>query len=495
MDSIKIFFSIIGSSLEVIFGLIYSYLMARLFSTEIIGYYGAIIAFFTTLAFIIDLGFSIAHLKFYSETENSNEKSKCNGAFLFFKSLQFTIYFTISLILIPLLGTYLGEAGVVFLLFLGTTLVSTQYFFQPLLYSKKQVIKNNIAISGAALIRILLIISLTLYFRNDILFLSYILLISNIFYISINLYFIRNTTISKPSIEHLKKYFKYAFPFFITTSLIIIVSNIDILFLRFWDYSEADIGNYYMAKKFYAYIFIFMNGISNILITTFSKNIFVKENKKNLSIIEDSHKILNVITVPIVMIIVLYGVDLIVFVFGEQYRFMGSLLSILCFVLLSFSVNIANNSQLQALGEVKMVAKITITENIIAIILMFLFISPDFFRFGAIGGALAIVLASIIVQIIFRPILYKKFNLKFYFGSFRNVIIMIGVIFMQIGIKFLFNYPDFFIPIFILFDVLIYFVINYILKGINRDDIKYILSILSIKNIKDVLFLELKNEE
>ena len=131
MDSIKIFFSIIGSSLEVIFGVVYSYLMARFFSSEIIGYYGAIIAFFTTLAFIIDLGFSIAHLKYYAETKNSEEKSKCNGAFLSFKLIQFTIYFTISISLIPLFTIYLGDTGVIIVLFLGTALVSTQYFFQP----------------------------------------------------------------------------------------------------------------------------------------------------------------------------------------------------------------------------------------------------------------------------------------------------------------------------------------------------------------------------
>ena len=493
MDSIKILFSIIGTTLEVFLGIIYFYLIRIYFSLEIVGLYGTIIAFFTALACILDLGFSIAHLKFFSESKDSIEQAFCNGALLFYKLLQFIAFSTINLCLIPILPLYPGDVGVVYVLFLATTFSFTQFFFQPLFLGKKQVIKYSLSVTIAGLTRVIFLIILTRVIISDIWLLSYILLISNIVYIFVNIYFARHIKIKIPQKSFIKKYLKYAFPFFITTSLIVVVANIDILFLSAW-FPVEDVGNYYSAKKFYVYIFIFIMGISNILITTFSKNLNTEEKEKNIAMIQETHRILNLITVPIVMIIILYLTDFMVIIFGENYRLMGIVLTILAITLIPLSLNIANNSQLQALGEVKLLAKITILENIIALILMIFLIFPVFLNLGTIGGGLAIVIASFFIQLISRPILYKKYSLGFYFGSFRNIIIMVGIIYLQLIFNSLFTYPLYFIPVLILIDIFCYFIINYLLKGITMDDIKLAISIINYKNIKSTVFSELDNK-
>ena len=366
MDSIKILLVIIGSSLEIILGLIYFFLIRIFFNIDIVGYYGTIISFFATLAFITDLGFSIAHLKYFPEAKNSEEEAKYNGTLLFFKLIQFLMFVVINLTLIPIIPLYTDDIRVMYLILLSTTFILTAHFFQPLFYSKKEVFKYTISIISSSIIRVLLLFIAITFFAKDIWLLGYVLLISNVSFFMINLFLLRKTKIQKPPLNYIKKYFNYALPFFITTSLIVIVTNIDVLFLGAW-FPVDDVANYYTAKQFYAYVFIFINGVSNILVTTFSKNVSIDENDENLSIIQQVHKFLNLAVIPIVMIIMVYLTDYFVFIFGENYRLTGVVLSIMSLTLISISVNIANNSQLKALGKVKFLAAITIFENILTI--------------------------------------------------------------------------------------------------------------------------------
>ena len=493
MDSIKIFIVIVGSSLEIILGLIYFFLIRIFFNIDIVGYYGAIISFFATLAFITDLGFSITHLKYYPESKNSEEEAKYNGTLLLFKLIQFLIFLIVNLSLIPVIPLYTYDIRVKCLILLSTTFILTAHFFQPLFYSKKEVFKYTFTIITSSIFRVLLLFITITFFENDIWLLSYVLLISNLSFFIINLILLRKTKFQKPPFEYLKKYLNYTLPFFITTSLVVIVTNIDVLFLSAW-FPVDDVANYYTAKQFYTYVFIFINGVSNILVTTFSKNVSIDKNDENLFIIQNIHKFLNLAVIPIVMIIMVYLTDYFVFIFGENYRLTGIVLSIMSLTLISISVNIANNSQLQALGKVKFLAIITIFENTMTIFLLIFFIFPGFLNLGALGGALAMVTSSIIIQLITRPIFYIKYNLKFYYDSFRNIAIMICIIVIQLSINNFIQFSFYIYPLFMLLDLSLYLLLNFITKGISKEDIKFFLSILNLKNIKKIIALELKND-
>lgn len=494
MDSIKILLATIGSSIEIGFGIFYFYLIRNYFNIGIVGHYGVITSFFLTFNFIIDLGFSLAHLKFFPELKNSEEEAIHNGTFLFIKLIQFLCFIIVIIILIPIIPLYDGNVIVVYLLFFATILRIGKTFFHPIFYSKKQVIKINIAILSSELLKTLLLITLINWVNPDIEFLILILFISNFIYLSLNIIFIRGLKVKRFKLEILKKYFKYAAPFFIVTSLSYILINIDILVLNIW-YPVEEVANYFTAKQIYRFLTIFTVSFLNILITTFSFNIYSNNNQKNFKLIKEIHRVLNFFLVPIAFLITLYSKDLLIFIFGENYALTSVLITILSFNLISISLDIGNNIYLRALGEVFFIVKISIFKTILTIILMIFFISPDFFGLGSIGAALAFILGELIIFVITRYILYRKYQLTFYWGCFRNIIIMLSIFIFQLYLNVLFSFSIISIFLFPILDIGLYIFLNYIFKGFNKKDIRLLLKIIKIKNIKNQVLEELKNSK
>ena len=210
----------------------------------------------------------------------------------------------------------------------------------------------------------------------------------------------------------------------------------------------------------------------------------------NLSKIQ---KFFNILIVPLIFIVILYSNRIIILIFGENYEQVGLILSILSINLITISIDLGNSPLLNALGEIKFFAKFSVFQYILSIILMVIFISPEFLNMGARGGALALIFTMILTQIIVRPIYYRKFGIAFYWGAFRNVAIMVGIFILQFFINEIYSYSIYLMPLFMLFDVTLYFSINYVLKGFSKEDIKFMLKIFNFKNIKESFLLEFKN--
>ncbi|MFX1498778.1 MAG: oligosaccharide flippase family protein [Promethearchaeota archaeon] len=493
MDSTKIFLLIIGNIVNIILSLIFFYLIRILFNYAIVGYYGTFISFFTALEFINHLGFSIAYLKYFSEANNNEEEALCNGTFLTYRIIQFTIYSIAISSLIPFISIYPGNLLVVYAFFFGWVFVRIS-IFDFILLSKKEAFKRSIGAITLNFLKSFLLIVLINYFKNDIWLLIWVLLISNISYFSLNTFFIKSRGFKKPNREYLTKFLHYSAPFFISSIFIFVVNNIDVLLIEYWS-NILYVANYFTAKQLYSYFLIIISSISNILLTTFSKNIKEGRVKENFPIINYTHKILNLIVLPIILVILLYATNVLTLIFGVDYLLTGQILSIFILLLIPLSIDCANTIQLQALGKVKFTAKFIIIENVIAIILMIFFIAPFLFNLGVFGGALAFLLAKIITQLIYRPIIYKKYNLGFYWGSFRNLFIMAGIYFVQLWINIVFTFPFYFMILFALLDVSLYFILNYLLKGFTKEDFKFILHLVNLNRIYESITTEFKDKE
>ncbi|MGB5912989.1 MAG: lipopolysaccharide biosynthesis protein [Promethearchaeia archaeon] len=493
MDSTKIFLLIVGNIINIILSLVFFYLIRIIFSFEIVGYYGAFISFFTSLEFINHLGFSLAYLKYFSEASNQKDEALSNGTFLSYRIIQLSIYSTVIVLLLPFLSLYEGDLIVVYIFFFAWLFVRIS-IFDFILLSKKEAFKRSLSAICFNFLKSFLLILLINFFANDIWLLIVVLFISNISYFCLNIFLIRSRNFKRPNREYFIKFFHYSLPFFLSSTFLFVVSNIDVLLIQHWS-DLLKVANYFTAKQFYTYFLIITSSISNILMTTFSKNVKDGKDKENLPIINYTHKILNLILMPLILIILLYATDIFTFIFGNNYQLTGQILYIFILILIPLSIDIANTIQLQALGEVKFVAKFSIIENIIAVFFMVIFISPSVFNLGVFGGALSFLTAKIIIQIIYRPIIYKKYNLGFYWGSFRNLLIIGGIFLIQFWINSSFVFPFYFNILFALIDIGAYFLLNYLLKGFTKEDFRFILNLLNLKNIFNSISSELREEE
>ena len=493
MDSTKIFLLIVGNIIHIVLSFFFFYSIRLIFDIEVVAYYGTILAFFTAIGFVNDLGLQLAYLKFYSESDDPSNQSSCNGTFLGFRIVQIGIYVVIAMILIPVIPIYPGDIAVVYFFLLGTIFLRVG-FFDQVLFSRKEVVKKSISSIFYVSLRLALLILLAVFYENDIWLLVNLVLISNSAYFVLNYFFMRKKRFSKPNKLLIKKFMKFSLPFFLTNSLIFIVNNIDILLINSWANFE-EVANYFTAKQFFLYFLLITSSISNILITTFSKNIGEGRVKSNITIINYTHKILNLIIIPIIFLIFLYATDFFVFIFGEDYRLTGQILNFFVILLIPLSIDFANIVHLQALEEVNLIAKFSVIENILSIFFMVLFISPDILNLGVFGGALSYIVAKILIQLIYRPIIYRKFKLGFYWGVIRNLIIMAGIYLTQLWINSIFIYPVYLIPIFGLIDIALYLLISYAFKGFSKQDFKFIFTIFNFKNIYNTISLEMKEEK
>jgi len=378
MDSIKILFSFIGTFLEISLGLIFFILIRIYFEIDVIGYYAAVTSFFLVFRFIIDLGVSTAYLKFVSETKTITEEKIYTGTFLFFRVIQFLIFSIVIyiLVLFSFCPKYEDNLLIFIFFFIGTMFsFINSFIFSVYLLSKKEIVKKLIATVLSLLVKILMIIIIAQYTISDIWLFTIIYCVSNFVIFLVDLFFIRKIKVKKFSREYIKKFIYFIKPLIILTSLSIIVKYLDVLMINIW-FSLEEVAIFYTAKQIYTYLFIFISSINLILITTFSKNISLDNNNENLLIIRKLHKFLNLLIVPLVFIIILFITDILVYIFGENYRDTGLILSIISFKLILTSIDIANDIQLKALEEIGLYAKRYISEYLLTIFLMIIFISP-----------------------------------------------------------------------------------------------------------------------
>ena len=490
MDSVKIIFSIISNFVTFFLDFLFFFFLRIYFDIEIIGQYGILNSVFMIFSFLLTLGFTTAYLKIIFEAKNSTDEAICNGTFLFIRIVQFLIYSLVVLVSFPFILSS-GKSNVIYLYLIGNLFgfVSLNIFEYYYVYQKKIFIKS-VAIIISSLTKIILLVILTGMIKIDLYLIGYVYLISNLSLFAILIYFLRDIKIKRPNKIYLKKFLQFTFPLILLSSIVTIMNYTDIFLVNMW-FPIEEVANYFTAKQFINFFLVVSVGISFILLTIFSENVGLGEIEENFTLIKRVHKLLSLLIVPIVFIVFLYSTRIIVFILGDAYSSTGIYISILSINLIIISVDIANRVYLRAIGKVNFYATIMIFHSFFGIFLLIFFISPIFLNMGAIGGAIATVISLFIKQLIYRPMIYKKYGLGFYWGLFRNITAMSLVLFFQIFIDSILIYAIYYIPFFIILDLFLYFLINYFVKGFNKEDLRFFLRLINYKNIKESIFSEI----
>lgn len=489
MDKIKIIISVFGSFLNSALGWVFFYLIREFFNISLVADYGVILSFLGIFSFIADLGFATAHLKFYPQSKNEIDKGINNGTFLFFRIIQYFIYTTIVFTFFFFFNTKFSFS-LFFIFFLGELLrvISYNLFFFILL-SEKQVSKKLIISLTIVFFKIIILIILILNFQNNLYILGIDILCSRILLFTILLFIIRKFKFLMATLNSIKKYIIFSLPYFIITTTNIVTINIDIIFLELW-YDPLDVANYFTAKEIYTFINSMLISIGYVILPSFSSKI--SDNKQIKKDITKLHKFLNIFLFLLFIIVSNLGNFLINLVFGSEYDKSSLLLSFLVFYLCLSTLDQGIRIYLQSIGNLKMLAFIMVSQNFLTVLLMYFFISPDFFNLGALGCGLGLILGNIIIQIIYRPLIYLKYKIGFYWGFFRNFILSIFLIFIHyIIIKYIsINY--FIFSVLFLFYFLFYFLMLYLTKGLNIKDLKFILNTFNPKIIMKTVNSEFK---
>ncbi len=448
----------------------------------------SLLAFFL---FFSDLNLSTAHLKLMAE---EREKSVAFSTYFFLKVLLviissitffFILFFSLNYNLIT---NNLNQISIIIVMFIDrlffTILMVYNYSFQATMKIAKKELATIIGqIFGLifALISILILNNFILYLISTT--------VSNIFSLSLCIYYGREFKLTKIKKDLLVKYVKLDLIFLLPFFLNVVITNLGpLLFLQL--YSEELLGIYNVITSFFLMIKGIEQLLRSLLIPNFSRLYKINkldEIRKSINLFEKYTAILNGV---IIVIGIIFGDYIIRILMGNIYLEKGLFLYIGYLIsLLSFSI-IGPYTPLIIASEKFKIYTVTLFISFIFSILSWVFLFP-FLGILAINFGTWI---SAIPQTIFiRYYCFKYFKTgKLKFKNALNLVVIFSMIFVSFSFLSL-NFPILIRILFCLFILILYLGFLTLTKLLTRNDFKYILNVINPKKMVNYIKEETQN--
>jgi len=288
--------------------------------------------------------------------------------------------------------------------------------------AKKEIAKSQLPLFAFSLTRTIATIVVAFY-GFGVLALAYTYLFGEIFHFILALFFFKGYSVGRPSLEYFKDYTKFAFPMAIASASIIIMTNIDKVFIQlFW--SATQVGEYFAIFNLSQFVILFVGAVGMLLFPTISEY----HSQNNMGAVKDlvlkSERYLSMIVFPIVIIMVVLAEPIIHILVSDKYMPALPVLQILPFFVLLEAVSRPYVSKLQGMNMPEII------RNRVFIMMVFnislnLILIPTEIRgielagLGAQGAAIATVVAYAVGLIYIRVIAWKITGIK---GNVRIIL-------------------------------------------------------------------------
>jgi len=199
---------------------------------------------------------------------------------------------------------------------------------------------------------------------------------------------------------------KFSFPFFISSSMLLLLQWIDIILLGYFK-TSSEVGVYSVAVKISMFSSIILFAINSIVAPKISEIFSQKKIGKLKSIIKKSSMLMFFTTIPILILILIFS-SFILGIFGKDFLdgeeclrilIIGQFFNVLC-------------------GSVGYILNMTENQNIFKNITIFAVVINIFFNlilipiYGIIGASIASAISLILWNIISSFCIYKKLNVS-----------------------------------------------------------------------------------
>ena len=449
----------------------------------------SLLAFFL---FFSDLNLSTVHLKLMAEEE---EKSVAFSTYFFLKIFLIIISsITFIFIIIFSLNSSLitnnqNQIAIIIVVFVDRLIISMLMVYNYSFQATFKIAKKEVATIIGQIIGLIFGLISILVLNNFILYLVNTI-ISNIFALSISIYYGREFKLTKIKRDLFVKYFKLDLVFILPFFINVLVTNLGpLIFLQY--YNEELLGVFNVISSFFLMIKGIQQVFRSLLIPNFSiaiKNNNLDEVRKSISLFEKYTAILNGI---IIVIGIMFGDYFLKILFGQIYfenglfLYFGFLIS-----LISFSL-IGPYTPLIVVLEKFKVYTINLFISLIFSITTWIFLIP-FLNILAINLGSWI---SIIPQTIFiRYYCFKYFKTgKLKLNNALNLVVIFSMIivsfyFFSLNLSLLLRI---FITLIILISYLGFLIYR---KILTRNDYTYFMNVINPKKMVDYIKEETLND-
>jgi len=255
----------------------------------------------------------------------------------------------------------------------------------------------------------------------------------------------------------------------------ITVINLDIFFVKAIIVNQNMAGYYTAIKALTSIVFGIAIALSFTLLPSISKSFSKKEISQTKSYINESIRYLLMILLPIVVIISLTSSKLINLLFPSEYVVAAFTLSIHMFGIILISFFVVLGSIINGIGKPKISFSIGIFLLVLNVLLNYFMIKS----YGIVGGAYTTLLVGLLGTLLFSIIVFNQFHSLIDFKSFLKIICagFIVLIFIKF-IEIFYNVEGIIIIPFYLLLLVIYILTLFLLREINKKDIKMIKELL-----------------
>lgn len=503
MRSRKITLIIMNQGVGLFLGFLSLFFIARYMDKADFGTLGFAMGIVGMFFFFGDMGFSTAHVKKISE---GKDMAKCAGTFFAIKIVLTGVFVVLVLSAIWVWINVLNKEFqsstaifVVFLILLYYVIMNIKNSFAFTFQAKiKTAIQESISFSENMTRGLIIIVVATLGLGAIGLGWAYIIGGLASLALAAVVFIKHRYPIGRPDMELAKDYGRFAFPVFLSASILLLALNTDKVFLQlFW--GEESVANYFMAQRCIVILLGMASAVNRVFFPSISEAHSQGDMDTVKSLTRVSTRYLSMMMIPIVVFVAVLPKNLLN-IMGSDYINAAMVLVILTIYALVYSFYGLYYSQISGMGKPGLTAKVAVVVALSNLFLNIIFIPESFFGIHMLGmretgAGIATLLSASIGLILMANVSRNMIGQLFPMRNGLHIIAggIMGLVLW--GMTYIF-YPVriYEIGVFFMIGIGVYGLVLWIFKELKKEDTSLLFNMLNPKKMTEYIKSEGKNK-
>lgn len=290
-----------------------------------------------------------------------------------------------------------------------------------------------------------------------------------------------------------RRYIGISFPFLLTGLMASVMSTFDTIVLQYFS-NSTEVGIYSISFRFGMFIKMIGMSVAAIFLPLFTRSLqsldYISLNNKISQYERFSLKFL----LPVVLLISITSDFWINIFLGGKFGAAAPIFSIINIAMFLIAVYIPYSSIYNASGRLKKTIVFVVIQVIVFIISLFVFVSPWVFNMGALGAAVSLLSANLVLAILFIFFVKKDFTGIIVFPGVKSGVLglavaLLGFTLYQFINNVLLHY------LFILAFLPFYYLVAHATGICSKDDWLELKNLLRLDKLLDYIKTELKADK
>jgi O-antigen/teichoic acid export membrane protein len=482
-------------------GYVSLYFITNYMTKESFGILAFALSFTTIFAVFKKLGYESAHIKKVSEGQDLGE---CVGTFIFIKIILTIVYILVILGSLYIWTDVMGRGFesdehliAIYIMIFFTIITSFTEVMKQTFMARKEIALDQISTFLGTVMRVVATIIVAISGQGTIeLVFTYIigettvLIVAGLFFTKI--------PIKKPTIDMLKKYSKFALPVVIMSSIALIITNIDKVFIQiFWGAEE--VADYFAVYKLVTFLIIIEASVGLLLFPTYSELHAKKDKKQIKELVVKGERYLSMTSFPLVFFMIALPYPIITILLDPKYETAIPIMQILPLWALLSIISRSYGPMLLGIDRPWLATILSVVRvgmniglNLILIPIDIKIIGMPGFGLGGTGAAIATVCTGIFGFIYLRAMAWHLIKLKWnpapMIKHFFAAVIMVAALYYISSIFDIVRWYQLIIVFLVAMGI--YFGILYLIREFKKEDYNFFMDTLNPKK----MFVYIKEE-